>query len=144
MQTFLPCHSFAESAMVLDFNTLCEQRRHVFELLDTLCGFSSKWKEHPITDMWRDHKATLLQYGYCIHAELRSRGIKDWDGSSILNQFSLLIGPEREKFPKWLGDPLLHMSHQSNLIRRWPEYYRLVFPGVPNNLPYYWPIGEMV
>lgn len=43
--------------------------------------------------------------------------------------------------PSWLGDEDLHLSHQSNLIRKNPEFYRQRFgPNVPDNLPYIWPV----
>jgi len=31
-----------------------------------------------------------------------------------------------------------HLSHQSNLVRKYPEYYRWLFPDVPDDLPYVW------
>ena len=45
------------------------------------------------------------------------------------------------KFPPWFGDKEFHRSHQSNLIRKMPEHYQKLFPDVPNNLPYVWPIN---
>ena len=42
--------------------------------------------------------------------------------------------------PPWLGDPALHRSHQSALVRKDPEFYGPRFPGVPDNLPYVWPV----
>lgn len=41
--------------------------------------------------------------------------------------------------PPWLGDPAFHTAHRSNLIRKWPDFYRGRFPDVPDNLPYVWP-----
>jgi hypothetical protein len=42
--------------------------------------------------------------------------------------------------PPWLGDEQLHRSHQSNLIRKDPGFYRPLFPDVPPDLPYVWPV----
>jgi hypothetical protein len=42
--------------------------------------------------------------------------------------------------PPWLGDSALHRSHQSALLRKDPELYRPWFPGVPDDLPYVWPV----
>jgi hypothetical protein len=42
--------------------------------------------------------------------------------------------------PAWLGDPALHRSHQSALLRKDPEFYGPRFPEVPNDLPYVWPV----
>lgn len=41
--------------------------------------------------------------------------------------------------PPWLGDEAFHRSHQSNLLRKLPEHYGPLFPGVPDDLPYVWP-----
>ena len=42
--------------------------------------------------------------------------------------------------PPWLGDPALHRSHQSNLVRKDPAFYKEHFPDVPDDLPYVWPV----
>ena len=44
--------------------------------------------------------------------------------------------------PPWLGDPALHRSHQSSLVRKDPAHYRRFFPDVPDDLPYVWPVPE--
>ncbi len=44
------------------------------------------------------------------------------------------------RLPPWLGDPALHRSHQSSLLRKDPEHYGRFFPGVPDDLPYEWPV----
>ena len=42
--------------------------------------------------------------------------------------------------PWWMGDPRLHDSHKSNLLRKYPEYYRQFGWDVPEDLPYFWPV----
>ena len=42
--------------------------------------------------------------------------------------------------PPWLGDPALHRSHQSALLRKDPDFYGPRFPEVPDDLPYVWPV----
>jgi hypothetical protein len=34
----------------------------------------------------------------------------------------------------------VHRSHRSALIRKDPDRYGLLFPGVPDDLPYVWPV----
>ena len=46
------------------------------------------------------------------------------------------------ELPPWLGDPDFHRSHRSALLRKHPAYYRDVFPGVPDDLPYVWPPSD--
>ena len=40
--------------------------------------------------------------------------------------------------PYWLGNEKLHLSHQSNLMRKDPVYYGQFDWQVPDNLPYIW------
>jgi len=47
---------------------------------------------------------------------------------------------EAGDLPSWLGDPDVHRSHQSALLRKDPDHYRDLFPGVPDDLPYVWPV----
>src|SRR5690606_26176041 len=42
--------------------------------------------------------------------------------------------------PAWLGAEDLHRSHQSSLVRKDPDHYRPIFPDVPDDLPYVWPV----
>ena len=44
--------------------------------------------------------------------------------------------------PPWLGDDAFHRSHQSNLVRKLPEHYGDLFPDVPDDLPYIWPVSN--
>jgi hypothetical protein len=48
--------------------------------------------------------------------------------------------PADTEYPPWLGDEALHRSHQSNLIRKDPAFYAPLFPGIPADLPYIWPM----
>jgi hypothetical protein len=66
----------------------------------------------------------------------------------------LLPGPDREiprsqaelaavqELPPWLGDPALHLSHRSALLRKDPGFYGPLFPGDPDDLPYVWPVSD--
>jgi hypothetical protein len=44
-----------------------------------------------------------------------------------------------DELPRWLGDPAFHRSHQAALVRKDPEHYGPLFPGVPADLEYVWP-----
>lgn len=41
--------------------------------------------------------------------------------------------------PRWLADEEFHRSHRSSLVRKDPDFYRPLFPDVPDDLPYVWP-----
>jgi hypothetical protein len=86
--------------------------------------------------MWHGHEFSLAYYGLTICLEWRSRGYKD----TMLDRFlaavaNLPAAPD----PSWLGHEAFHLSHQSNLVRKMPQHYGPLFPGVPNDLPYIWP-----
>lgn len=141
MQTFLPYPYFDDSARVLDNKRLGKQRVECKQILSTLFGWSTGWKNHPAVLMWRGSEYVLVQYTYTVCAEWRRRkfndSIKEWlDG--------LPVGVLRGKTacPSWLGDLKFHVAHQSNLIRKDPEFYGCKFPGVPADLPYIWPVAK--
>jgi hypothetical protein len=45
-----------------------------------------------------------------------------------------------DALPPWLGDEAVHRSHQSALVRKGQEHYRPLFPDLPDDLPYVWPV----
>ena len=43
--------------------------------------------------------------------------------------------------PSWMGIAEIHRSHRSNLLRKDPVFYTPVFEdGLPDDLPYVWPV----
>ena len=49
---------------------------------------------------------------------------------------------DKDTVKGWLGDPAVHRSHQSALVRKDPDHYRPLFPDVPDDLPYVWPASD--
>jgi hypothetical protein len=86
--------------------------------------------------MWEGYEPSLAEYGRVVCVEWRRRGYKD----TLLPTFEPLSDARLK--PDWLGDMRLHISHQSNLIRKDKEFYTPKFPGVPDNLPYHWVTKE--
>lgn len=137
MQTFLPYPSFQASAMVLDRQRLGKQRVEAKQIYLALTDPTYGWQNHPAVKMWRGHQRTLAYYGLHICQEWRNRGYND----SLWEFFwKHCEGRTDEAAPSWLGNHLFHKSHQSNLIRKYPDWYTCQFPGVPNDLPYVWPV----
>jgi Pyrimidine dimer DNA glycosylase len=132
MQTFLPFPDFEKSAKVLDYRRLGKQRVECVQLLSALSGVKKGWVNHPAAKMWRGHELALAKYKDICIREWISRGYK--------NTLPLSDIQESAPFPAWFGDELFHRSHQSNLLRKDPVFYGPHFPGVPNDLPYLWPI----
>lgn len=140
MQTFLPYESFARSARVLDMKRLGKQRVECLQVLNVYAGVRKGWGNHPITRMWEGHEQWLLLYGVKICDEWIARGYNDTCRSKMLALRPDLPGDLSQQRPPWLGDPAFHLSHQSNLVRKLPARYGKYFPGVPDDLPYIWPV----
>ena len=136
MQIFLPYPDIEQSARVLDTQRLMKQRVESLQILNTIQGKSEGWRSHPAVRMVKDYPAWLCLYSIKICQEARRRGYVD----NLLPHFEreLLTYPYIIQ-PHWLGS-YLHKTHQSNLIRKKPEFYSIKFPNIPDNLPYFWPL----
>lgn len=144
MNTFLPYSDFTESAKVLDYRRLGKQRVECYQILNTL-RYGSRWSNHPAVLMWFGYETALCKYGYAICDEWINRGYIDNTKSKILehdwhylNLYTLI------KYPLWLGNEDFHKSHRSNLLRKYPEYYRKFWPDESDDLPYIWPVRKGV
>ena len=149
MQTFLPHPDFEASARALDRKRLGKQRVETIQVVRALTVPGYGWANHPAALMWRGFEEALGRYGFAccevwldlgfgdtcaatIAADLRTAGIP-----VVRSQAELA---EAGALPPWLGDADLHLSHQSALVRKDPDHYRPLFPDVPDDLPYVWPV----
>jgi hypothetical protein len=140
MQTFLPSPDYEESAFYLDSKRLGKQRVETLQIMKALLT-GRGWINHPATVMWIGYEWSLLQYQEAVCAEWTQQGgYKDTCLAKTRELYHEFRGDDRGYDPWWLTIPSLHISHQSNLIRKDPKYYAPQFPGVPPDLPYYWPI----
>lgn len=135
MQIFLPYPDIEQSARVLDTQRLMKQRVESYQILNTIQGKSQGWQSHPAVRMVKDYPAWLCLYSIKICQEARRRGYVD----NLLPYFEkqLLTYPYIIQ-PHWLGS-YMHTTHKSNLIRKKADYYKPIFPNIPDNLPYFWP-----
>lgn len=90
------------------------------------------YRNHPAIRMWKSYEPALNIYGRAICLEWRGRGHDD-------TQLDRLFDPPTWDLPPWFGDEAFHLSHRSNLCRKDPRY-RELWPDVPLDLPYYWPV----
>lgn len=139
MQTFLPYPDFIESARVLDNKRLGKQRVEAYQILRTNLGLSNGWENHPACKMWKGYEVALCTYGIAICREWMNRGFKDTVYDKI-SHFLYTI-PLPTTLPPWLGNEAFHLSHRSNLSRKAPDHYSCFWPDVPDDLPYFWPVG---
>ena len=143
VNTFLPVHDFEESARILDYRRLGKQRVEALQIVKANLGLTKGWVNHPAAVMWRGHEASLISYGAAMCAEWINRGYKDTCMGQFLGFMNNLIQTDDPSLyagtPPWLGDPLVHESHQSNLLRKDAEYYGQYGWSVPDTMPYHWP-----
>lgn len=132
MQTFLPYPDFEQSVRALDKRRLGKQRVEAYQILRTLFGASSGWRNHPAVRMWAGCEAALCHYF--------SAAVQEWIRRGCCNNMIVPPCPEEYATPPWLGDPAFHAAHRSNLLRKEPEWYgRFGWTEGPN-LPYVWPV----
>lgn len=138
MQTFLPYKDFYQSGKVLDNKRLGKQRVEVLQMLNKIHGLTKGrgWSNHPCTRMWSETPNALVEYGLQICTAWIERGYKDTCYDKIKHHFKLNLA---KSMPDWLGREDLHTSHKSKLIQKNKDYYKHLWPEVPENLEYVWP-----
>lgn len=154
MQTFLPFPGFAESAGALDARRLGKQRVEALQVLRGLIVPGYGWRHHPAVRMWTGYEEALVRYGLEICRVWTAAGRRDTCAASLLADFTGSTrrpgGAVRTRdelaaagdLPPWLGDAAFHRSHRSALLRKDPDFYGALFPGVPDDLPYVWPASD--
>ena len=138
MQTFLPSPSFYNSAAILDMRRLGKQRVETKQIYLALTLPKYGWKNHPAVTMWKGYEVALAEYGKHICMEWISRGYND----SLLPFFINRTLNKQVMYPPWLGDPVFHASHRSNLLRKDPAFYSKYNWGDDPHDPYQWPVVD--
>lgn len=146
MQTFMPLSNYADSAKVLDTKRLGKQRVETYQIIKALTGHYDKtgaWVNHPATRMWRGYQYELALYGLTISIEFLERGYNGSNMTDIFSHYLAEFDSQRTTaYPWWVSHTDFLVSHQSNLIRKLPDFYAPQFPDVPNNVPYLWPLDD--
>jgi len=149
LQTFLPFPEFAASARALDPRRLGKQRVEALQVLRALTTPGYGWRHHPAVLMWKGHEESLGSDGVTVCRAWFVLVFADTCELKLREKLALVgVGTPRSQeelaaagaLPPWLGDPALHRSHQSSLLRKDPEFYRPMFPDTPDDLPYVWPV----
>ena len=142
MQTFLPHPDFAASARCLDNRRLGKQRVEGMQIMKA-CIYKSSWGNHPAVLMWRGYERALHLYVQDICIEWVHRGFRD-TCSVKTRDFCTDEGVFQDELimPPWLGREDFHLAHRSNLVRKDPVFYGRLWPDVPADLPYVWPVTK--
>jgi hypothetical protein len=145
MQTFLISENPADTAKILDNRRLGKQRVEALTILKILLGQSNSdaWVHHPAVLMWKGYERWLhLEYISAIMNEWENKGFKNDKCEKTFNELGrLMIGFDLSK-PDWFSEAFFN-SHKSNLIRKKPEFYKPLWPNIPDNLPYIWPVSNL-
>ena len=149
MQTFLPYADFERSARTLDRKRLGKQRVETIQVVRALTRTGYGWANHPAVLMWRGFEEALGRYGFACCEVWTDLGFGDTCALTIATDLReadvAVVRTQAElaaagALPPWLGDEELHRSHRSALVRKDPAHYRPLFPDVPDDLPYVWPV----
>jgi hypothetical protein len=149
VQTFVPYADFAATARVLDTKRLGKQRVEVIQIVRALTVPGYAWASHPAVLMWKGHEEALGRYGLAICDEWVARGFGDTCAATIRADLAAAgvtqlrdLGTLAQEgaLPGWLEDEAVLRSHRSALVRKEPAHYAALFPGVPTDLPYVWPV----
>jgi hypothetical protein len=149
VQTFVPYADFARTAHVLDTRRLGKQRVEVIQIVRALTVPGYAWASHPAVLMWKGFEEALGSYGLAMCEEWLGRGFGDTCAATIRADLET-AGVTRLRaydsleadgsLPPWLADEDVQRSHRSALVRKDPAHYASVFPDVPTDLPYVWPV----
>jgi hypothetical protein len=152
MQTFLPYADFAATARVLDRRRLGKQRVETIQVLRALTVPGYGWRHHPAALMWRGYEEALVRYGLEMCDRWCGLGHADTCAGTLAADLAGATGVQEPRdqaalaaagdLPPWLGDRGFHRSHRSALVRKDADFYRPLFPGVPDDLPYVWPASD--
>lgn len=144
MQTFLPYSDFSKTAKCLDMKRLGKMRVEGMQILMVLTklNITNAWSNHPAVKMWRGYELALAEYVYALCDEWTGRGYKDTCKEKVKGIIGTHHTGKSLKMPPWMGMEDFHISHQSNLVRKKPDYYKKFFSEVPDDLPYVWPLAS--
>jgi pyrimidine dimer DNA glycosylase len=149
VQTFLPYPDFEQSARTLDRKRLGKQRVEVIQVVRALTRAGYGWAHHPAVLMWKGYEPALGRYGLTCCAVWTERGFGDTCADTIradLADAGVGAIPSQadlaaaSALPPWLGNEDFHRSHRSALIQKDSTFYRPLFPDIPDDLGYVWPV----
>lgn len=122
MQTFMPYDDFHSSLDSLDNKRLGKQRVEAKQILNVLLNRPRKdgqpykgWLNHPCVRMWRGYENALMEY-YNISLII-------WEQRGFKNTMEYEEPGGCVPIPDWVKEPILNLSHRSNLLRKDYDFY---------------------
>jgi hypothetical protein len=113
--TFLPFNDLDKTARVLDNVRLNKQVLECEQIIATLEGTKTGYKNHPAVAMWKGHIDALKHYFNIVLKEWKDRG-----KNSTRTYYEI---PEEFSYPWWWNLKQLHLTHKLSLYRKAPDHY---------------------
>jgi len=125
VNTFLPYQNFRKIAKILDWKRLGKQRVEAKQIINILDNATKTkgWRSHPVVKMWEGYTDALKYYYNII--------VKEWIERGYENNMPFYKVPKKITMPWFVKCKSVHLSHQANLIRKYPEYYKKIFKPPP-------------
>ena len=151
MQTFLPYADPEASARALDVKRLGKQRVECLQVVRGLTVPGYGWRRHPAVLMWSGCLEALGRYALTCCEVWVEGGRADTVATTLVADLAAggvtRVRDQAEleaagDVPWWWGLEPVHRSHRSALLRKDPDHYGPMFPGVPADLAYVWPGPE--
>ena len=167
IELYVPYWKFDKTMASLDTKTLDESRYHAKLILDSI--IKDDYRKNPLiiesqVKMWKGCENAIALYGLMACREFMRRGKKDHNFRFHFQDFLLKLKPNdpqyfgpdftfdklnndddpalTEFFPWFFGNKTFHLVQKSLLIRKSFEHYMPQWPGVPNNIPLWYPSFE--
>ena len=140
---WLPYANVTNSVQALSDDDLIEQIRQC-ELLVQMLAEEATDSRLLVVQMWRGYETCVVTYllQACQEFDRRAPRWKHLTLALVRRVWLRAEGvgwPRGKPMPRWFGSRLVHMSHQSQLMRRRPTHYARQWPTVPLDMPLLWP-----
>jgi len=144
MLVILPYANVTDSLRILCNDDLIDQIRQCEIILQILAEPNTDESKLLVHKMWRGYESAVLWHTIqaCQEFDLRA---PQWQRRTLAVTRRSWLRAQKAGWrlpplmPRWFGYRLVHMSHQSHLIRHRPDTYARHWPDVPLDMPLLWP-----
>jgi hypothetical protein len=148
MQTFITDHNVSIAAKNLDNTRLGKQRVEALQIFECLEVPESKsyqnksMRNHKAVQMWEGYSKFLIEV-YVAEILYQWQEVRGFNNSKCFTKYMKyrnIVGEYPIIRPHWITDEFIE-AHRSNLIAKYPGFYRPLFPNTKDGLEYIWPKG---
>lgn len=114
MQTFLPFSNFEQCAATLDKKRCFKQVVEAAQIIKTLIGQSTAWKNHPVMKQWTGYVNCLSYYHNVFYNYCKTvYDIQFVKSHTLCIDLSTTI-----VYPRWFSDERIFYSHRCRLLAK--------------------------